>query len=157
MNNLGLVFAILGAAFAAGFSSVGSARGMGIAAEAGAGLTTEKPELFSKAVILELLPVLQGIFGLITAVVVLFEIGLFNGNASLSWDSGLAVFASCLPVGLVGFFSAVFEGRVAASGISMIAKDNRLMGKAVGLTLIIKIVSILSFALSLVAVLFVIK
>ena len=62
MNNLGLFFAILGAAFAAGFAGVGSARGVGIAGEAGAGLLTEKPELFGKVLILQILRLNYSLF-----------------------------------------------------------------------------------------------
>ena len=63
--SLGIFYAILGAALAAVFAGIGSAVGVGLAGQAAAGLTAEDPDKFSKALILELLPGTQGIYGLI--------------------------------------------------------------------------------------------
>ena len=41
MNNLGIVFALVGAAFAAIFAGMGSAKGVGLVGQAGAGVITE--------------------------------------------------------------------------------------------------------------------
>ena len=101
MDNLGLVFAILGAAFAAGFAGIGSARGVGIAGEAGAGLLTEKPELFGKVLIVQILPGTQGLYGLLTAVLALSQLGVLGGTpAAISFADGVAYFCACLPIGI---------------------------------------------------------
>ena len=55
MANLGLALAILGAAFAALLSGMGSARGVGIVGEAAAGLISEDPSKFTKVLILQIL------------------------------------------------------------------------------------------------------
>ena len=47
----GAFFGFLGAALAAGLACVGSAKGTGIAGEAGAGLLAEDPSQFSKCMI----------------------------------------------------------------------------------------------------------
>ena len=65
-NNL----AILGAAFAAIFSGMGSSKGVGIAGEAASGVVTEDPSKFGKALVLQALPGTQGIYGLIVAFMV---------------------------------------------------------------------------------------
>ena len=56
-NYGGLIFGALGIALAVGMSGIGSAKGVGIVGEAAAGLVTEEPEKFGKALVLELLPV----------------------------------------------------------------------------------------------------
>ena len=60
MENLGLIFALLGAACATLFAGIGSAYGVGIGGRAAAGVLSEKPELFGKVLIIQLLPGTQG-------------------------------------------------------------------------------------------------
>ena len=153
MDNLGLVFAILGAAFAAGFAGIGSAKGVGIAGEAGAGLLTEKPELFGKVLILQILPGTQGLYGFIIALLLLNRIGLIGGTpVVLSWSQGLAFFAAALPMAIAGYFSAVYQGRVAASAVSMIAKDSSQTAKGMTLSALVETYAVLALLVSILAV-----
>ena len=89
--SLGIFYAILGAALAAVFAGIGSAVGVGLAGQAAAGLTAEDPDKFSKALILELLPGTQGIYGLIIAFIVFIKINLFGEMATLTDGQGLAI------------------------------------------------------------------
>ena len=153
MNNLGLFFAILGAAFAAGFAGVGSARGVGIAGEAGAGLLTEKPELFGKVLILQILPGTQGLYGFIIALLTLYRVGLIGGTpVPLGWTQGLTFFAACLPIAIAGYFSAIYQGRVAASAVSMIAKDSSQTAKGMTLSALVETYAVLALLVSILAV-----
>ena len=56
MNNLGVALAVLGAVLAALLAGIGSAKGVGIAGEAAAGVISEDPGKFGKTLILQLLP-----------------------------------------------------------------------------------------------------
>ncbi|MBR2417691.1 MAG: V-type ATP synthase subunit K [Clostridia bacterium] len=153
MNNLGLFFAILGAAFAAAFAGIGSARGVGIAGEAGAGLLTEKPELFGKVLILQILPGTQGLYGSIVALLLLNRIGIIGGTpAVLTWSQGLTFFAAALPMAIAGYFSAVYQGRVAASAVSMIAKDSSQTAKGMTLSALVETYAVLALLVSILAV-----
>ena len=76
MENLGLFLAVLGAGLAAGFAGAGSAIGVGIAGRSAAGVVTQEPSLFSKVLILQLLPCTQGIYGLLVAFIVLSQVGI---------------------------------------------------------------------------------
>ena len=82
MDNAGLILALAGAVSAALFAGIGSAYGVGLAGRAGAGAITENPDLFSKVLILQLLPGTQGIYGLLVAFVTLSQIGLLGGGAA---------------------------------------------------------------------------
>jgi len=53
---LGLSIALIGAALGAAFGAIGSAKGVGMAGEAAAGVLAEKPELFGTVLILQALP-----------------------------------------------------------------------------------------------------
>ena len=106
MNNLGLFLAILGAALAAGLSGIGSARGVGLVGEAGAGLLSEDSSMFTKVLVLQLLPGTQGLYGLLTTVLCLSQLGVLGGQAlELTVAQGFAYFGACLPIMLVGYFS----------------------------------------------------
>ena len=80
MDNLGMVFGLTGAAIAALFAGIGSAVGVGIAGQAAAGATSEKPDLFGKVLVLQLLPGTQGIYGLLIAFITLSRIGIMGQN-----------------------------------------------------------------------------
>ena len=90
----GAFFGFLGAALAAGLACVGSAKGTGIAGEAGAGLLAEDPSQFSKCMILQVIPGTQGLYGLVIGFLALMKMGLFDGTvAELSIANGLALAA----------------------------------------------------------------
>ena len=59
-NDLGIVYALLGAAVAVLFAGCGSAIGVGIAGQAASGVVTEDPSKFAKVLIIQLLPGTQG-------------------------------------------------------------------------------------------------
>jgi len=80
-NGGGQIFAALGMAIAIIFSGIGSAKGVGIAGEAAAALIKEQPEKFVQALILQLLPGTQGIYGFIVAFFIMI-------NMSASMTSG---------------------------------------------------------------------
>ena len=65
MSQLGIVYALLGAALAVLLAGAGSSIGVGIAGQAAAGVVTEDPSKFAKVLIMQLLPGTQGIYGLL--------------------------------------------------------------------------------------------
>ena len=150
--SLGIFYAILGAALAAVFAGIGSAVGVGLAGQAAAGLTAEAPDKFSKALILELLPGTQGIYGLIIAFIVFIKINLFGEMATLTDGQGLAIMAGCLPMAIVGLISGIYQGKVAASNIAMIAKRPEAFGKGITITAMVETYALLALLISFLAV-----
>ena len=61
----GTFLAILGAALAVFMPGIGSSRGTGLVGEAASGLTAEEPEKFGQALLLQVLPSTQGIYGFV--------------------------------------------------------------------------------------------
>ena len=89
---LGIVYALLGAAIAVLLSGAGSAIGVGIAGQAASGVVTEDPGKFVKVLIMQLLPGTQGLYGLIIGFITLAKVGLLGGaTAAISTSSGLLV------------------------------------------------------------------
>ncbi len=153
MLTLGLFLAIFGAALAVGFSGVGSAKGVGLVGEAGAGLLSEEPKMFSKVLILQILPGTQGLYGFIIALMMFNKIGLLGGDlAALTTAQGFSFFAASVPMALTGYFSAIYQGRVAASGISLIAKQPTQTSRAMTLSALVETYAVLNFLVSLIAI-----
>ena len=154
MANLGLALAILGAALAALISGMGSARGVGLVGEAAAGLISEDPSKFTKVLILQILPGTQGLYGFITAIMVMIKIQLLSGNpVELTTTQGLQVFVACLPMTVVGYFSALYQARVAASGVSVVAKKPEQQSKAMVLSAMVETYAVLALLISLLIIL----
>ena len=141
----GLGLAFLGAALAVGLCCVGSAKGTGMVGEAATGVISEAPENFSKCLILQVLPGTQGLYGMVAWFFVLLTIGVFGGGVqNLSVAQGMAIFASCLPIALGGWLSAIFQGRVAAASINIVAKRPEEATKGIILCGIVEFYAILS-------------
>jgi V/A-type H+-transporting ATPase subunit K len=147
--------ALFGAALAAILPGMGSARGVGMVGEAAAGLVSEDPSKFGKALILQALPGTQGIYGLITAFLIIFNMGILSGNvAVLTVAQGAYYMAAALPIAIVGYFSAVKQARVATAGISLLAKRPKEVGKAITFSAIVETYAIFAVLVSLLMVLF---
>lgn len=138
MIGVGLVFA--GAAISAALGFSGSAIGMGHAGQAAAGVLGEKPHLFGKMLLMQALPGSQGIYGLVGAFLILNFAGILGGDGAVLVDTatGLQYLMAGLPIGIAGFFSGMFQGIVAAAGVSMIAKDEANMGRAIVLSVMVE-------------------
>ena len=94
-NDMGMVYALLGAAVAVFLAGAGSAIGVGIAGQAASGVVTEDPSKFAKVLIMQLLPGTQGIYGLLVGFITLSKIGLLGGGAAdLDPKTGLLILAA---------------------------------------------------------------
>lgn len=111
-ENLGLFYALLGAALAVLMAGAGSAIGVGIAGRAAAGVMTEDPSKFAKVLVMQLLPGTQGLYGLLIGFVTLSKIGIIGGTSvQVSSLQGLEILAACLPIAIVGLISAKAQGK----------------------------------------------
>lgn len=150
MNELGLALAIAGAAFAALFAGIGSAKGVGLVGESAAGLVSQDPSKFSKALILQLLPGTQGLYGLLVSFLLLSRIGVLGGGAeTLTLSRGIMYFCACLPIAFGGLFSGIAQGRAAAAGVGIIAKKPDESGKAIIMAAMVETYAILALLISI--------
>ncbi|MBP1578261.1 MAG: V-type ATP synthase subunit K [Oscillospiraceae bacterium] len=115
----GYTFALLGAALAIGLAGSGSAKGVGIAGEAGTGIISTSPEQFGRVLLLQALPGTQGIYGLLVAFLILFSDPVSSGTLTIA--QGIGYFCSALPIAIAGYFSAIAQGRVSAASMGIIA------------------------------------
>jgi len=148
VQNGGIVMATLGAALATLLSGIGSAKGVGIVGEVATGLMSEEPEKFGKSLVLQLLPGTQGLYGFVIGLMVLGKL-----NASMTFQNGLGILMACLPVALAGYGSAIAQGRVAASGISLLAKNEEQNTKGIIYAVMVETYALLAFVISMIMVL----
>lgn len=148
----GIVFALFGAALAALLSGMGSAKGVGIAGQAAAGVVTEDPSKFGKVLILQLLPGTQGIYGLLIAFITLSQIGILGGNSDMSLAKGLLYLSACLPMALVGYSSAIAQAKASVASIGIVSKKPEQFGKAMIFPAMVETYAILALLISILAI-----
>lgn len=154
MNSLGVVLALLGASLSVLLAGIGSAIGVGMGGEAAAGVVSEDPSKFGKVLLMQLLPGTQGIYGLLIAVFVFLQIGVLGGDATkVTFVQGLLYFIACLPMGIVGLWSALKQARASVAGIGIIAKRPDQMGKAMTFASMVETYALLALLASALSIL----
>ena len=147
--SIGQVLTLVAAAFSVTLAGVGSAKGVGLAGQTSAGVSSESPELNSKLMVLQILPGTQGIYGFLIGVIILVNTGALGGNMkAVEVMQGLSYIAAALPVGLVGFFSAVHQGKVAAAGMLLVGQHPDMSGKAIVMTVMVETYAVLALLAS---------
>ena len=139
----GYALGLLGAGLAALLAGIGSAKGTGIAGEAGAGLVSEDPSKFGKAMILQVIPGTQGLYGF-----VIWFIAFSKLVPGMSVEQGFQVLAACLPIAFGGLLSAIAQGKVAAASINLLAKKPDDWSKGMILCITVEFYAILSLLAS---------
>ena len=139
----GYALGILGAGLAAFMAGIGSAKGTGIAGEAGAGLVSEDPSKFGKAMIMQVIPGTQGLYGF-----VIWFLAFNKLVPGMTVAQGLQVLAACLPIAFGGLLSAIAQGKVAAASINILAKKPDDWSKGMILCITVEFYAILSLLAS---------
>ena len=147
-SNAGLYLAFLGSAIAAGLAGAGSAMGVGIVGMAAGGVITEDPSKFGRTLVLQALPGTQGIYGLLIGFLIWQKVGVFGGFVDVTFEQGLMLLAAGIPVGIVGFFSAIYQGKAAATGCSIVAKRPEETAKAMVYAAMVETYAVLSLLAS---------
>ncbi len=132
------VIAILSLALTAALCGVGSALGLYKTGSAASGVLSEKPKVFSKVLILAVLPATQGIYGFVYAIIGSSYIG-----------SGLGVLMASLPMMVSGLITAIFQGKTAVSCIHTVAKEDSLSGKLILFPAMVETYAILGLVISI--------
>ncbi len=147
---IGLILAIIGASLAVTVPSIGSAFALSQVGRSAAGLISEEPEKFGKALLLQVLPGTQGIYGFLAAVLVLQQIGLFGDEVVVvTTEVGWQILLACLPIVVAGIFSSILQGKVSVAGIATLAKNPEGGGKAVILSAMVETYAVISLLLTI--------
>jgi len=146
----GMALGLFGVGLAVVLAGIGSAKGTGMVGEAGAGVISEDPGKFGKALILQVIPGTQGIYGFVVGFLALMNMGVLDGTAAgMSLTEGFRYFVACLPIAVGGLVSAIFQGRVAVAAINILAKKPNDWAKGMILAITVEFYAILSLLVSL--------
>lgn len=153
-NNIALIAVSLSAAFA----GYGSAKAVGAVGSVVAGVLTEDPSKYGRLLILQALPGSQGIYGLIVWFMYLILGGYFSPQVlQMTLSQGLLVAAACLPMGIVGYFSAIHQAKVACAGCTLVAKRPEESVKALILASMVETYAIFALLITILTMFFVIR
>ena len=146
---IGQILALAAAAMAAIVSGMGSSKGVGMAGETAAGVASENPDVSSKLLVLQLLPATQGIYGFLIAVIVLINVGVLGGAIkAVTLEQGIAYLVACLPVALVGYYSAIRQAKVSMAGMLMTGQRAELSGKGVTMAVMVETYAVFALLVS---------
>jgi V/A-type H+-transporting ATPase subunit K len=142
----------IGAALAIGIAGIGSATGIGIAGAAGVAATGEKPDVFGRSLVFQILPMTQVVYGFIFAVLLLLGAGILAGEGRpevfTQPSIGLAAIAIGLGVGLTGL-SAIGQGITASASIGSYARNREVFGRGMIFTVMSETIAVFGFIIGL--------
>jgi len=150
----GFHWALLGAGIAAIGGGIGSAIGITYVNKMASGIMVEDPDKFGPLLPLCAIPGTQGIYGFITAVLVVFFFEIFGGEgAKIAGKTGLEICLACQPVAWACLFSAMYQGLSAAGAAGMVAKRTEDAGKALILPALVETYAALSLIITIILLL----
>jgi len=114
--------ALLGVVVAALPAGIGSAMGIRLVASVASGVLAEDPKKFGSLFILVALPGTQGFYGFLGGFLAMMKLGVLGSLVPITFWQGIQMFAACLPVGVAGFVTAIWQGKVCAAGAELVAK-----------------------------------
>ena len=141
---MGYVLAIVGIAVCVLFCGLGSAIGLYMTGQAGAGVLSEDPKKFSKVLVFVVLPATNGIYGFVMAILAQNYL-----SPDMTVASGLALFGALLPLAIVGLLGGVYQAKSAVACINAISKDEALSGKLLLFPAMIETYTILALVVSI--------
>ncbi len=119
----GLAIALFGCVAAVLPAGIGSAVGIRLAATVASGVLAEDPKKFGSLFILVALPGTQGFYGFLGAFLAMMKLGVLGELVPITFWQGVQMFAACLPVGIAGLATAIWQGKVCAAGAALVAKQ----------------------------------
>lgn len=144
-----IFLAVLGGVLALVGGTVGSVLGIAKAASAGVATLSEDPGQFRSVIVLASLPMTQTFYGLIVMILILTTV---VPNLPATGSSGLIVLGWGVFVALAELFSAVYQGSVCASGISLLPKTKgRIFISGMMLAVFVELLGVLGLVFAIMA------
>lgn len=142
-------FVVLGAVLALIGGIVGSVLGIAKAASAGTATLAEDPGQFRNVIVLASLPMTQTFYGFIIMILIIPAV---VDKVSATGGSGLIVLGIGLIAAFAEFFSAVYQGSVCASGISLLPKTKgQVFVPSMMLAVFVELLGVLGLVFTIIA------
>jgi V/A-type H+-transporting ATPase subunit K len=142
---LPLILAMLGLVTMLALPCVGSAIGVSLAANALIGGMKKNPDMFGKGLVLCAIPTTQGLYAFAAFFLFLMKLA---GMTELTMMQGTLTFAAGVAVGLAGYFSCLYQVKIACNGLVEISNGRDVFGQTLILAVFPELYAILTFAAS---------
>ena len=141
--------ASLGGALALAGGLVGSAIGIAIAASAGLATLSEDPRQLRNVLILTSMPMTQSFYGLIVLILIITQV---LDKMPAEGSGGFATLGVCLIATSAFAASAIYQGMVCASGISMLPKTKgKILTSSMMLAVFVELIAVLALVFTIMA------
>ena len=142
--------AVLGGALALAGGLLGSAIGIATAASAGTATLSEDRGQFRNVIVLASLPMTQSFYGLIVMILILTRVA---PKLPETGGAGFAVLGIGLMVAAAECFSAIHQGNVCASGISLLPKTKgQIFTSSMMLAVFVELIGVLGLVFAIMAI-----
>ncbi|MFC1950138.1 ATPase [Chloroflexota bacterium] len=142
--------ATIGGALALIGGLIGSSIGIGIAGSAGVATLSEEPGQFRNVIVLASLPMTQTFYGLIILIIIITTV---VPNMPVEGGQGAMVLGIGLIAGAAECFSAIYQGNVCASGISLLPKTKgRILTNAMMLAVFVELLGVLGLVFAIMSI-----
>ena len=141
---MGVILAMIGLGLMVGFAGAGSAIGLVISGQAVMGLIKKKPEAYGIGLAMAAAPATQGLYGFVGYVM---YSGMINAGLT-NWQGGVVLGAG-LAMGLACFISAIYQGKICASGIAAYSSGHNVFGQTLVLAAFPEFYAILSLVVAI--------
>ncbi len=139
--------ATLGGAVALIGGLIGSSIGIGIAGSAGVATLSEDSGQFRNVIVLASLPMTQTFYGLIVLILIITTV---VPNMPAEGGAGFMVLGVGLVAAAAECFSAIYQGNVCASGISLLPKTKgRILTNAMMLAVFVELIGVLGLVFTI--------
>ncbi|RLF44415.1 MAG: V-type ATP synthase subunit K [Thermoplasmata archaeon] len=143
---------IMGCLIAVAIAGVASAIGLTLAGTSAVAVTAEKPELFGRLLVLQVLPMTQSVYGLLTAILLMMGAGLLGGAAKVDfaaqpWIGTAAIWIGTI-VGLTGL-SAINQGMVASASIASVGRNPEVAARGIIFTVMPETIAIFGLLIAI--------
>ncbi len=150
----GLALALLGAGFALAFGGAGSSIGVGLAGMTASGVVTEDPNKFGRLIPFVALPGTQGIYGfVIFFIITVVKLTMLAKPTLPTINQGYELLFIGFCSGLVLLASGIYQGKVSAAAIGIIAKKPEQAGKGLILPAFVETYAVIALVAALLVIL----
>ncbi len=125
---------ILGCAIAVGISGISAATGLTFSGASAVAVAAEKPNIGSKLLVLQVLPMTQAVYGLLTAILMLMGSGLLGGTESAIIKTNPIIGPAAIFIGIVVALtstSSINQGILASSSINAVGRNPDVFTKGI--------------------------
>jgi V/A-type H+-transporting ATPase subunit K len=144
------IMVFIGVAIAMGLAAIMSSIGIGLAGTGAAGVAAERPDKFGRLLLYQALPMTQGIYGLLVAILVLNFTGLSSLNIAVLKTPfvGWGAIAIGLVIGLSSV-SAIPQGMTASAAAAAFGRNNKVFAQGVVFTVMSETMAIFGFLVAI--------